>query len=222
MTLFKRSSVIISCTGVAIILLLTGGGAFAQEDVAILDQRVAALEDYATTIQPTLMELSDNLNKSIQKYTSDLELSLETYSQNLQKNLDLRIDGFNSKTIVLNPFSTAYQTIQTNTGTFLIAVDRMEPIPNGIRLHINIGNPNYADYKDFKLKFFWGRKHSGEYKLSSDEWRQALRGVEFAFNGMIEKGKWNAIEVDLVPVQKGQLGYLECTMTVASVELGVE
>lgn len=227
MTLSKRSSKIVSfawlCAGVAMIVSFTGGVALAQEsDIVILEQRVAAIEDYVVTIPPTLVDLSKNLNISIQKYTNDLEASLETYSKKLQYNLDQRIEGFNRKAVVLNPFSKDYQTIQTNTGTFLIAIERMEPIKGGVRLHVNIGNPNYADYQNFKLKFFWGRKRGGEYAASYGQWRQSLKGVEFTFNGKIEKGKWNAMAVDLTPVGQGDLGYLECTLSVSSIELGIE
>ena len=225
MTLSKRCRKTFSCIGffvtIAAVLFLASDTAFSQQSNTTLEDRVEALEDYVATIQPTLVELSNDLNSSIQQYTNDLESSLEAYSGKLQKNLDQRLDGLNRKTVMLNPFSKAYQTIQTNTGTFLIAVERVEPIERGVRLHINIGNPNYADYRNFKLKFIWGRKRSGEYAISYDRWRQSLRGVEFTFNGRIEKGKWNAMAVDLVPVEQGQLSYLECEMSVSSVELGV-
>ena len=222
MTLFKRSSMIILCAGVAIVFLLTGGPAFAQQDIDLLERRITAIEDYVVTLPPTLVDLSKNLNISIQKYTNDLEASLETYSKKLQYNLDQRVEGLNRKAVVLNPFSKDYQTIQTNTGTFLIAIERMEPIKGGVRLYVNIGNPNYADYRNFKLKFFWGRKRVGEYAATYGQWRQSLKGFEFTFNGKIEKGKWNAMAVDLTPVSQGDLGYLECALSVSSIELGVE
>lgn len=226
MTISKRSRNVFSCIGflgmIAIILFSVSDTAFSQQSDEVLERRVEALEDYVATIQPTLIELSENLNSSIQQYTKDLESSLETYSRKLQQSLDLRLDGLNDKTIVLNPFTKAYQTIQTNTGIFLIAVERIEPIEDGVRLHVNIGNPNYADYQNFKLKFIWGPKRAGEYAGAYDKWRQTLQGVEFTFNGKIEKGKWNAMAIDLVPVAQGQLGYLECEMVVSSVELGVE
>ena len=225
MMLSKRSSTNFSFVGlfvsIAVILLFTGDVAFSQQSDAVLDRRVGALEDYVATIQPTLVELSNNLNNSIQQYTNDLESSLESYSRKLQKNLDQQLDGLNQKTVVLNPFSKGYQTIQTNTGTFLISVESVESIEGGVRLHVNIGNPNYADYKNFKLKFVWGRKRAVKSTIAYDQWQQSLRGVEFTFKGKIEKGKWNAMAVDLIPVEKGQLGYLECEMSVASVELGI-
>lgn len=225
MNLSKRGSKMFSLIGlfvsVLMVLLFASDSAFSQQSNAALEQRIGALEDYVATIQPTLIELSNNLNDSIQQYTNGLESSLDEYSKKLQQNVDQRLDGLNSKTIVINPFSKEYQPIQTNTGTFLIAVERVEPIEGGVRLHLNVGNPNYADYQNIKLKFFWGRHRGGEYAISYDQWRRSLQGAEFTFRGRIEKGKWNAMAADLVPVNQGQLSYLECEMSVSSIELGV-
>ena len=138
MTLSKRCRKTFSCIGffvtIAAVLFLASDTAFSQQSNTTLEDRVEALEDYVATIQPTLVELSDNLNNSIQQYTSDLESSLETYSRKLQRGLDQRLDRLGQNTVVLNPFSKAYQTLQTNTGTFLIAVERVEPIERGVRL----------------------------------------------------------------------------------------
>jgi hypothetical protein len=174
------------------------------------------------TIQPTLIELSDGFNQSIQRYTQDLEASLQDYSSKLQQNLDQRLEHMGRKSVVLNPFSATYQSIETNTGLFLIAIERMEQIENGVRLHVNVGNPNYADYTDFTLRFIWGKKRMGEHGSTYEEWRRTLKGVEVAFNGKLAKGKWNSMTVDLTPVGEGELGYLECEMNVRSVELETE
>ena len=204
---------------VTMILLLACGPVFSQQSDAALERRVQALENYVATFQPTLVELSDNLNYSIQQYTRGLESSLENYSQALQRDLDQRLEGLGRKRVILNPFSTTYQSIETSTGIFLIAIEKVERIGKGVRLHVNIGNPNFADYNDFKLRFVWGRKRGGDYKISYEQWRQSLKGVDATFRGRLEKGKWNSLTVDLSPVGQGQLGYLECEMNVTSVEL---
>ena len=122
---------------------------------------------------------------------------------------------------MLNPFSSNYHSIETNTGIFLIAIEKMAQIDNGVRLFVNIGNPNFADYNDFQLRFLWGRKRSGDYGMSYEQWRTSLKGVEATFKGKLERGKWNSLTVDLVPVGQGELAYLECEMNVSSVELEV-
>jgi hypothetical protein len=131
------------------------------------------------------------------------------------------MQGVNKRTVVLNPYSKGYQSIETNTGYFLIAVDRVEAIDNGTRVYLHIGNPNFADYQNFKLKLIWGSPWAGEQVMSYDQWRQTLTGAEYTFQGRIEKGKWNEMAVDLTPAQGNQISYLECEMDVASVDLGV-
>jgi len=202
-----------------LVLVMEGRPAYAQETDVRLERRVEALEKYVSTFQPTLVELSDNLNKSIQGYTKGLESNLNEFSKKLQMNIDERINSRDNKMVILNPFSSAFQTIQTNTGNFLIAVERVQPIENGVRLHLQIGNPNYADFSDFKLKLVWGQKWGGTSVMPYEQWRQSLNGIEYTFQGKIAKGKWNAMAVDLTPVGQGYLGHLECEMNVTSVEL---
>ena len=192
----------------------------AQQSQGILEQRVEKLEQYVTTIHPTMTELSNNLNQSIQEYTQGLETSLENYSQRLQLSLDERLNNLNRKVVVLDLFSTAYQSIEINTGTFLISVENFERLESGGRVHLNIGNPNFADYQNFKLKLLWGTRWAGERVMPYDQWRQSLTGGEYTFEGKIEKGKWNKIAIDLIPSDDIVINHFECEMHVSSVELG--
>ena len=188
---------------------------FAQK----IERRVKALEEYVETFQPTLLEFSTNIEKSIQDYTQGLEISLSQFTKKLQMDLDSRLRKVNDRSVVLNVASTAYQNISTNTGNFLISVDHFDTIPGGFRLYMNIGNPNFADYKGFKLRFRWGKKYHSGYTISYDEWRETLVGAEYTFNGSLYKGMWNQVEVDIEAPSSSDLAYLECEMDVLSIEL---
>jgi len=184
-----------------------------------MERRVQALEDYVATFQPTLLEYSENLQNSIQGYTAGLETSLNRFTKKLQVDLDNRLRDVNRKSVVLNVTSKSYQNIETNTGNFLISVDGFESIPNGYRLYVNIGNPNFANYEGFKLRFRWGKKYHSGYTISFDQWRASLAGAEYTFNGKLHKGLWNQVEVDIEAPSPGDLAYLECEMDVLSIEL---
>ena len=190
-----------------------------QEKLLELENRLNSLEAYVEKIQPTLVEFSDNLHESIKKYTQELEDSLNGYSQKLEANLEERLRSVDTRKVVLNPFSKAYQRIDTNSGYFLISVQDMKPIENGFRLVLHIGNPNYADFSEFKVRLFWGKAWDPNSTVSYEDWRRSLSGSEYVFQGTIKKGMWNPMEVDLVPADTAQLGYLECELVVASVEL---
>ena len=75
----------------------------------------------------------------------------------------------------------SYQSIETNTGIFLIAVEKVEQIENGVRLHINIGNPNYADYQDFELL-------RGDYK-DKDLYLPGVEKIKKVHSSMVENRK---------------------------------
>ncbi len=185
----------------------------------VLEQRLIAVEQYLQNIQPTLVDFSERMQQGIQEYTTQLEASLADFSQNLQSDVEQRLMAVNNRITVLNPTTRAFQRIDTNTGTFLIAVDKMEQVSGGYRLTLNIGNPNYADYRDFNLQIFWGAKWDPNSSVNYDQWRGSLRGAEYTFNGALKRGEWQQIEVDLVPANANTMSYLECKMNVLAVEL---
>jgi len=184
-----------------------------------LEKRVTALEDYVDKIPEEFMGFSDEMRSRISRYTNKLEANLETYSKNLQLNLEERFEQMDKRLVILNPTSQSYQTIETNSGKFLISVDKMEPIADGIRLHLQIGNSSYADYRNFTLRILWGRRWNSSYAVSREQWRKELIGREYNFTGLLQKGYWNPIKVDLVPSTSALLGHIEIEMDVGSIEL---
>jgi len=184
-----------------------------------LEERVTQIEKYLDTIRPTLLDFSDQLQKSVQDYTTQLETSLTDFSQGLQADVDQRLAVVDKKSVVLDPTSKEFQRIDTNTGVFLISVDKLEKIDDGYRLALNVGNPNYADYRDFSIQLLWGDKWDGGRIKSYEQWRSSLKGAEYSFQGALKKGQWSRVEVDIAPADSSQLGYIECRMAVLSVEM---
>ena len=185
-----------------------------------LEKRVNALEEYVETFQPTLIEFSDELQNNIQKYTKGLEQSLQTYSNSLQSQVNSHLKQMKRKSINLDPNTPAFQSVETNAGSFLISVDRVEKMPSGaFRVFLNIGNYNFADYNGFKIKLIWGTKFYPGFAQKMDDWRDTLRGTEYTFDGTLYKGAWNQVEVDIEAKDSGELAHIEFELTVLSVEL---
>lgn len=185
-----------------------------------IENRVDALEEYVETFQPTLIEFSEELQRNIQKYTQGLEDSLQNYSKNLQQKVNSQIKTLNRKQIVIDPNSPAFQSVESNAGTFLVSVDRVERLPSGVfRLYLNLGNYNFADYKGFIVKLVWGPKFYPGYGSKIEEWRDTLNGTEYTFDGTLYKGVWNQVEVDINAENSGDLAHIEFEITVLSVEL---
>ncbi|HBG62465.1 MAG: hypothetical protein A2Y03_07695 [Omnitrophica WOR_2 bacterium GWF2_38_59] len=203
------------------IICFVAGNVFAQ-NIDNLEARVSSIESYLETIQPSLADFSDNMQKSIAEYTKGLEVSLERYSKNLQYDLEKRFEGMDRKKVILDPYSQSFQRVDTNTGVFLISVSKLTKLERGVRLHLNIGNPNFADYKDFKVKLFWGPAWNESGRQSFEEWRGKLTGTEFSFKGVLQKGMWNPVEVDLGAMSERDIEYIECEMEVLSVEMSIK
>lgn len=199
------------------LIIFTPVLASAQSDVQLLEERIIHIEEYLETFQPTLVDFSNKIQDGIESYTKNLESNLSDYSQRMKADLEQQMAQKESRSTVLDPGSTDYQRLETNSGTFLIAVDQVSAVEGGVRLKLMLGNINFADYKDFKLRVFWGARYSGQGSL--EQWRSTLRGAEFSFGGVLAKGMWNPVDVDLVPATVQDVGYFECQMEVFSVDL---
>lgn len=204
-------------------LILAGlvcfGSTVEAQESDVLDRRVTALEEYVETIPSTLNDFSDHLQQGMAKYAEGLDEGLEHYSVSLQEGLDERIQLMMHRKIVLNPTSSKYQRIDTNSGVFLISVEKIVRIREGYRLSLNVGNPNFADYRDFKITMMWGAKRHPDSTVPYAQWRASLVGATYTFNGALVKGKWNQVEVDLVPADSRSTEHIECSMEISGVEL---
>ncbi|MGE0267645.1 MAG: hypothetical protein AB7S78_04220 [Candidatus Omnitrophota bacterium] len=201
---------------IAVYLFLTCTFVYAQN----IEKRVHALEEYVETFQPTLIEFSEELQNNIQKYTKGLEQSLESYSSSLQKQVNTHLKEMKRNTVILDPSTPSFQSVETNGGQFLVSVDRVEKMPSGaFRLYLNIGNLNFADYNGFKIKLIWGMKFYPGFAQKIEDWHDTLRGTEYTFEGTLTRGAWNQVEVDIEAKDSGELAYIEFEMTVLAVEL---
>lgn len=149
-----------------------------------------------------------------------LQTGINDFSKTLVHNVDQQLQRAQSRAVVINPLSRKVSKIETNTGTFLLAVSRMEKIDKGYRLYLQIGNTNAATYGDVKFRFFWGSAMPGSSADNAyEKWRQSLTGAEFAYTGTLEAGVWTDIAVELKPSEYNQLQYVECEMEVNTVKL---
>ena len=165
----------------------------------------------------------EELRKRVEKledYTQKLQDGLNDFSKSLVSNLDQQLQTVRSNAVVVNPLSRKVTKIESNTGTFLLAVSRMDKIDGGYRLFLQIGNPNAATYGDVKFRLFWGSQYSTvSSTMTFDKWHQSLKGSEFVYSGTLEAGVWTDIAVDLKPAEYSQLQYIECEMEVNTVKL---
>lgn len=200
--------------------VFVGAPAFSQS-TADLDARLTAVEEYLEKLPPSMATYAGSLEESINSYTKNLENGLTKYSERLERSIESRLTGLSQQTIELDIEGGEYKKIETSTGSFLIAVTDAIPTKGGYKLSLQIGNANYADYRDFTLRIVWGQRWHPDSKLTYAQWRESLTGSEFNFKGQLLRGKWNSVEVELYPATNADLAYVECEMGVASIELEV-
>ncbi len=192
----------------------------AQQNPTELEERVQAVENYIEGFQPTLNKFSEDMQNTVHTYNLGREADLNKYYLKLQDKLDQRLSTLDNRSIVLDTSGKTFQRLDTDSGMFLISIEKMERIENGVRIHMNIGNINFADFANYKIKLIWGKKWTGgEVGDSYAVWRDGLTGAEFHFQGALIKGVWNPVNLDLVSANLSQIEYTECGMSVSTVIL---
>lgn len=190
-------------------------------EIDTLKGRVRQLEDYIGSLESRLQGMESSLQNNFNKFQDGVRSGLESYSRDLQINVNDQIRAFDDSTAVLDIVSKSYQKIDTNSGYFLIAIRKIEPVTGGYRLTVNIGNPNYASYSGVKLDMRWGKRYEPSPALSYEQWRQTLIGSQYSYNAKLNPGTWIEFSIDVPADSTAQLGYIECGMDVQNVELNI-
>ncbi len=181
-----------------------------------------SIADTASAQQSNNAKIEDLRNRVtvLEDTVQKLQMGINDFSKSLVHNVDQQLQSAKSNVVVINPLSRKVSKIETNTGTFLLAVSRMDKIDKGYRLYLQIGNANSATYGDVKFRLYWGpTTQSASGDISYEKWHQSLTGAEFAYTGALESGVWTDIAVDLKPAEYSQLQYIECEMEVNTVKL---
>ncbi len=207
----------LTAVSLTILVLVFVSSVFAQTSLSDLEDRMNAVENYIDGFQPALKKFSEDMENSARSYNQGLESSLNKYYLKLQDNLNQKLNSINNRVVALDTSGKTFQRLDTDAGIFLVSIEKTEKIENGIRLHINIGNINFADFTDYKIKLLWGKKWTGgELGDSYTIWRQSLVGAEFHFQGVLTKGMWNPVNLDLVPANSIDVEFVECSILVST------
>ena len=161
----------------------------------------------------------NNVDTTMKNFGEDLEKNINEFSKNLQSSMEERIKTADNGKIILDIHSKEYQSINTNTGSLLVAVDRLEKSNDGYRLYLNIGNPHYASFKGYKITLYCGKKFYPTDNQDYAAWQNSLTGTEYSFEGDIRKGAWNQAVLDLSVKDISDLAYVEMEMSISSIEL---
>ncbi len=124
-------------------------------------------------------------------------------------------------TIQIDTSSHAFQRVDTDSSTFLVALDRVIPYMNGYKLTVSIGNPSNATFTGARVKVRWGKAYNwaGFTEASYKQWQSTIQQKEIALKEDLVPGAWNPVDLLLVPATKDELGFLELSMTTKTMML---
>jgi len=193
-----------------------------DEQTKEIESRMRELEDFVTIINSNLVDFSEKTHKDMKEYKSDIEAGLDDYSKSLNQNIEQRVRSLDDRVVVLSLTTKGYHKIETNSGVFLLSINKVKRLPNGYRIIFHIGNPNYASYHGVNLALLWGRKWDPEANVSYDTWRRSLGGAEYSYDGKLGPGTWTEISVDISQVTTKQLEHIECSMNADSIQLNLQ
>ncbi|MCR4336188.1 MAG: DUF3251 domain-containing protein [Candidatus Omnitrophica bacterium] len=178
------------------------GEAQSQQDLEVrlanLEARLTNIEDYLEKFRPVFADFSKNMLESVDK-----KMQLVT-----------------DKVVILNPVSRESVKIESNVGTILLSIQKMDKTEKGYLLTLNIGNPSAATYGNIKVKMRWGKNYVQGPVQNYDQWRRSLGTSEFEYPGEIEPGTWAEVAVNIPSVEAGQFEHLECEMEVGTIKMG--
>jgi hypothetical protein len=125
--------------------------------------------------------------------------------------LDLEMKAQRNSFAELDTSKETYQQVKSNNATFLMTFVKAEPYLNGYKVTLSIGNLTTATFNSFDLKLKWGAKEP-EYSDKWIDWWHGLKTKEQHFTDDLVPGRWNRVEVALVPASANELGFLQVSI----------
>src|SRR5258707_13051676 len=113
--------------------------------------------------------------------------------------------------VELDTTKDTYQRVNSTTGSFLVRVTKVTPYLDGYKVVFAIGNTTTATFNGCDLSVQWGTKEP-DYSDKWITWLQSLKKKDEHFTEDLAPGRWNEIEMALVPAKPDELGYLQLSM----------
>ena len=128
--------------------------------------------------------------QALEAYVEKLNTNLNVFSKDLLSQIDMKVKAGSDKIVGINPGSKTFTKVETNSGMFLIAVNKFQRTEEGYRLLLNIGNPNAAIYNGMRFKLRWGKRWDADSIIKYDAWRASLISGEYTYGGELPPGQW--------------------------------
>lgn len=165
------------------------------DKVAQLQQAVAEQDKVLDSLKRTSEALKAELA------SVKMDTSFNTLMVNLQSE---------SYTAVLSLTDRNYSIVQTGLGFFLLSVQDVTPFANGVKLKVDVGNPQAMTYSGLKFTVLW--KKTGE-SNSPDQTKEIELPQRFV------SGSWSRAELVISPAKVDEITNVRVSVSPNQVQL---
>jgi len=167
------------------------------EDVTQLRQAISAQQKEIQNLKAS----HDALNTEIAAVKADT--AFNALMLNLQSAED---------TAALDLTDKSFSVVKTRLGIFLVSVTDVVPFANGVKLKIDVGNPQAMTYSGLNLKAYWSKGASND---------SSTQTKEFDLPQTFQSGTWNKAEVVLSPAKVDDIDNVRVSIRPNQVRLQV-
>ena len=155
--------------------------------------------------------------EELEKKVSELEWDLIMAKTRSEKYTSASFDPAEGK---------EYQRLDTSSGTLLVSFLDAKTHLDGVKVKLNIGNLQYADYRGFELMIEYGKRYPKYIKDQPEqnkknrlEYEASKRKKEEKFTQVLKSGSWNTIEIFLPDVKPSDFGNLQVKINLNTIAL---
>lgn len=114
------------------------------------------------------------------------------------------------RAVVLDPTVDRFSVLESDYGTLTFTVTAVDPIADGSRVTLQVGNLSGAMIAGGTLSAQWGPRQgeAEDYAL----WQAKLRQEDIHFTEALAPGVWNRVRLNLGGIPPAGLGYLRISI----------
>ncbi|CAP40967.1 DUF3251 domain-containing protein [Bordetella petrii] len=167
-------------------------------------EEVAQLKQHITQQDSAIQELK----RSSEALKAELaSVKLDTSFNSLRLNLESA-----SYTAPLNLTDQSFSTVRTGLGIFLVSVQDVTPFANGVKLKLDVGNPQAMTYAGLKFKLSWKTASNAN---GPDQTKDIDLPQRFL------PGSWNRAELVISPAKADDIANVRVSIDPNQVRLQV-
>lgn len=121
----------------------------------------------------------------------------------------------------LDPTDDKYTVVNTNLLPMLLIVDQLEPVADGSRLTLLVGNMHSATFSGGSMQVHYGpRVGSNASPDAIANWNKNFKTAETSFATALLPGRWTRVQIALPGTKPDAIGELSVSVTLDRVILG--